>query len=172
MFFEETSMLDSNAYAQMMARIEPLIAEGLTRDVGDVQVPIGTGKLAKAIPQNAVLVGILPERLRGLYCLQKELEAAAKAECHRRCVTALGTEAYDDDHVEFQVYCSVTNDPQFAGEAVVGYRLCEEIEKVFPVTSGTKRYLRVLFVDENWNLYLIGVVDNMRIDNTTCPTFA
>ncbi len=164
-------MLDASTRAQMMTRVEPLITEALTRKTGDLPATAGTNTCHREPQPHWVFIGVLPEQLRGLRYLQVELKTAVDAECHRRCTELLGNETYDNEHFEFSVYCQVTDDPQFAGDAVVAARLCEEIEKAFPVTSGTKEHIYVIELDANWNLYLVGKAANFGVDERVSPRF-
>ncbi len=148
-----------------MNRLRREIAEAKARDVGTLPLP---GK-PWIPPERAVRIGSVPMELRGYYFLIVELKVKVKDECHRRCVALLESETYDNEHVEFQVYCQVTGDPAFGGDGTVAAEFCKELELIFPQLKGTQRSIHKIIINEIWDIYSLGMTPNLRLDDATYP---
>lgn len=110
---------------------------------------------AKEIPENAQMLGYVPEHLRQLYVLCKDIQDAKMAERHRRCVAFFGREEYDSEQFEFMIYCEVEDDPNFAGDGLVKGLFDWSLRSHFPqIPTGKFREARY-FLGSNWEVYAI-----------------
>ncbi len=102
--------------------------------------------VADKIPEGAKILGYVPEHLRQLYVLYKNMEAAQHAEQHRRCVDLLGKEDYDNEQVEFMIYREVCADLNFSGYETIKGLFYRSLSWHFP---------QGLVVGPNWEVYAV-----------------
>ena len=104
-------------------------------------------------PEDAELLGHLPEHLRRLYALAKRMKKEEDAEMHRRCVEIFGREEYDNERVEFMIYNEVRADPNFAGYEVVHALLDRSVAWHFPKLPLDRFDRPRYYVDEEWGVW-------------------
>lgn len=161
-------MLTTENYDRMVTKLEPLL-EVARRNTTVTDDELLCILPAIPLPRHAERIGIVPPELRGLLLLRATLQKAAHEECDRQCQEMLGTPAYDNEHIEYMVYCKVAEDPQFAGADYVANHFSEEIAKRFPETVGSARQLFVIRLGPAWTLHRTGWVRNLRVDQATHP---
>lgn len=107
------------------------------------------------IPKNAQMLGYVPEHLRQLYVLCKDMKDAKRAEEHRRCVDLFGKEEYDDEQVEYMIYCEVENDPNFGGDRVIKMLFGLSLRLHFPQIPISKFGAAQYYLGPNWEVYAV-----------------
>lgn len=122
-----------------------------------LQEPTVPGRLERSrspkIPDNAQLLGVVPDHLRKLYVLCKKMAAAQSAEEHRRCVAFFDKEDYDHEIFEFMTYQEVRADPNFGGDGAVRALFDWSIQLHFPALPMNEWGAPLYHIDDNWDLY-------------------
>lgn len=107
------------------------------------------------IPENAQMLGYVPEHLRQLYVLCKEMKDARRAEEHKRCVALFGREEYDNEQVEYMIYCEVENDPNFGGDGLVKRLFDWSLRSHFPQIPIGRYGSALYYLGPNWEVYAV-----------------
>lgn len=115
------------------------------------------------IPENAQMLGYVPEHLRQLYVLSKEMEKARSAEQHQRCVELLGKEEYDNEQIEFMIYCEVKDDPNFGGDGLIKALFDCSLLLHFPQIPRGKYGVMLYSLGSNWEVYA-AIQERRQID--------
>lgn len=109
------------------------------------------------IPENAQMLGYVPEHLRQLHVLCKNMKDAQTAERHRRCVDLFGREEYDNEQVEFMIYNEVNADPDFGGDGVIERLFDWSLSQHFPQIPISGFGNALYSLGPNWEVYLPAV---------------
>jgi len=109
--------------------------------------------VADEIPEGAEMLGYVPEHLRQLCVLCKNMDNAKIAERHRRCVDLFGREEYDHEQVEFMIYNEVDADPNFGGDRLVKGLFDWSLRLHFPQIPTDKFGGARYFLGSNWEVY-------------------
>ena len=114
-----------------------------------------TGNFSEKIPENAQMLGYVPDHLRQLYVLFKDMKAAAEAERHRRCVEFFGREEYDSETIEYSICVEVESDPNFGGFGVIERIFSWSLQLHFPQIPVTRFNTPVYYLGHNWEVYAV-----------------
>lgn len=119
------------------------------------------------IPENAQMLGYVPEHLRQLYVLSKEMKKAQFAERHRRCVEFFGRQEYDHEQFEFMICREVEDDPNFGGDGVIERLFDYSLRLHFPQIPRGKYGAMLYSLGTNWEVY--AVIQGRRQPDSVFP---
>lgn len=98
-------------------------------------------------------LGPLPLQLQHLYVLLYDLEKASDKERHRRCVDFFEKEDYDNERIEYMIWCEVGEDPRFNQSPKVKRMLEQRIRRHWPQLMSPDGHEVYYFIDTQLHVH-------------------
>ncbi len=129
-------------------RVVEALREGITPEKADIP-------MLQRIPQDAVLLGHVPDHLRRLHALATTMESEQRAERRRRHEQIFPGKFGTHDGLEYMLTQELTQDPRFGGVESVHALFATSLRSHFPKIPLDRMDRPQYFLSPTWEVYAV-----------------